>query len=247
MDNKDLVSIITPVFNNLAFTTQLMDSLERNDNDWPFELILIDNGSTDGTREFVTNSKYKMNGQYIRNESNLGFAAANNQGSRVAKGNFLLLLNNDMIVTKGFLSAMMSVFSEEKAVGAVGAKLIFPGSGLIQHAGVFELENGLPDHAHFNRQADYPPANKREAVFAVTGAAMLVPKSLYNELGGLDEEYTNGWEDVDLCQKIRQAGMNIYYEPRAVIYHYESRTEGRYLNDVRNMNIYLKRWVLNKI
>ena len=244
MAGTDLVSIITPVFNKLEFTKQMMDSVEQNTSDWPFELIIVDNGSSDGTQDFIMNSKYKMNGQYIRNEDNRGFAAANNQGSKVAKGRFIMLLNNDTIVTKGWLSTMMNVFSEEKAVGTVGARLIFPGSGLIQHAGVFELANGLPDHLYFNKSADYAPANKRKAVFAVTGAAMLIPKPLYEEFGGLDEEYRNGFEDMDFCQKVRQKGMNIYYEPKALIYHYESRTEGRYAHDTQNMNLYLKRWVL---
>ena len=241
---NDLISIITPVWNKLEFTKQMMDSVENNCGDWPFELIIVDNGSTDGTQDYIATSKYKMNGQYIRNEDNKGFAKGNNQGAKVAKGSFLLLLNNDTIVTKGFLSAMIKVFSEEKAVGAVGAKLIFPGTGLIQHAGVFELPNGLPDHIYFNKQSDYKPANIRKQVFAVTGAALMIPKALYDELGGLDEEYVNGFEDIDLCQRIRQKGMNIYYEPKALIYHYESRTEGRYARDTQNMNLYLKRWVL---
>lgn len=241
---KDPISIITPVFNKLEFTKQYLDSLERNTDDWPFEIIIVDNGSTDGTKEFIASTNYKMNGQYVRNENNLGFAVANNQGAKVAKGKFLLLLNNDTIVTKGFLSALMNVFSEEKAVGAVGAKLIFPGTGLIQHAGVFQLPNGLPDHRYFNKPSSYPKANERANVFAVTGAALMVPKALYDELGGLDEEYVNGFEDIDLCQRIRQKGMNIYYEPSAVIYHYESRTEGRYARDTENMNRYLKKWVL---
>ena len=110
---KDLVSIITPCWNKLEFTKQMMDSIELFTDDWPFELIIIDNGSTDGTKEFITKSNYKMNGQYVRNEVNNGFAKANNQGVKVAKGNFLLFLNNDTIVTKGWLSTMMNVFSEE--------------------------------------------------------------------------------------------------------------------------------------
>lgn len=243
---KDLVSIIMPCWNKLEFTKQCMDAVDQNTDDWPFEFIVVDNGSTDGTKEFIESSKYKMNGQYIRNEVNKGYAIANNQGAKVAKGNFILLLNNDTIVTKGWLSAMMNVFSEEKAVGAVGAKLVFPGKGTIQHAGVIEHASGLPDHVYFNKPADYPPANIRKPYFAVTGACLLTPKALWEEIGGLDEAYFNGWEDMDYCQKIHKKGMNIYYEPKAFIYHYESRTDGRYVSEGANFSLYMSRWVLGK-
>jgi GT2 family glycosyltransferase len=223
-----------------------MDSVELNTDDWPFELIIVDNASSDGTKEFITTSKYKMNGQYIRNEKNNGFAIANNQGVKVAKGNFLLFLNNDVIVTKGWLSAMMNVFSEEKAVGIVGARLIHPGKGTIQHAGVIEHANGMPDHVYFNKPMDYPPANIRKPIFAVTGACLLIPKTLYEEIGGFDESYFCGWEDMDLAQKVRQKGMNIYYEPKALVYHYESRTDGRYISEGANFTLYMSRWALGK-
>jgi len=242
--SKDLVSIITPTYNKLEFLKQMMDSIELFTDNWPFELIIIDNASNDGTKEFIITSKYKMNGQYLRNEENKSFSISNNQGVKIAKGSFLLFLNNDTIVTKGWLSKMMNVFSEEKAVGIIGAKLIFPGTGLIQHAGIFELNSGMPDHLYFKKPADYLLANQRKAVFGVTGACLLISKSLFEEIGGFDENYINGFEDIDLCNKVRQKGMNIYYEPKAVVYHYESRTEGRYLHDSRNFSLYASRWIL---
>ena len=116
---KDKVSIICPTWNKLEFLKQMMESVNRC-TQWPFELIIIDNASDDGTQEFVLNSKFKMDGQYIRNEENKGFAIANNQGVKVAKGNFICFLNNDTIVTKSWLTNMMKVFNEEKAVGIVG-------------------------------------------------------------------------------------------------------------------------------
>ena len=245
MENKDLVSIITPTYNKLEFLKQMMESIERNTK-WPYELIIVDNASSDGTQEYVANCKLDINGQYLRNKENKAFAIANNQGAKLAKGRFLLFLNNDTIVTKGWLTNMMNVFNEEKAVGIIGAKLIFPGTGLIQHAGLFKLSNGMPDHLYFKKSMNYPLANERKAVFGVTGACFLISKTLYEEIGGFDENYINGFEDVDLCNKIRQKGMNIYYEPKALVYHYESRTEGRYANDGANFNLYASRWILEK-
>ena len=185
---KDKVSIIVPTWNKLEFLKPMVESIENN-TQWPFELIIVDNASDDGTQEFVLTSNFKMDGQYIRNEENKGFAIPNNQGAKVAKGNFLCLLNNDTIVTKGWLTAMMKVFSEEKSVGLVGARLIHPGKGTIQHAGIIEYKSGVPDHIYFNKPMNYPPAMKRKQYFAVTGACMVTPKSLFKEVGGLDERY----------------------------------------------------------
>ena len=196
---KDLVSIICPTYNKIEFLKQMMKSIEKN-TQWPFELIIVDNASNDGTQEYVLNAGFKMKGQYLRNEENKGFAIPNNQGVEVAKGNFLCFLNNDTIVTKGWLTAMMNVFSEEKACGIIGARLVHPGKGTIQHAGIIEhTSSKLPDHIYFKKPMDYSLAMIRKQYFAVTGACMVTPKTLYEELGGFDEQFWCGWEDMDYC------------------------------------------------
>ena len=520
---KDKVSIICPTWNKLEFLKQMMKSVEKN-TQWPFELIIVDNASDDGTQEYVLNAGFKMKGQYLRNEENKGFAIPNNQGTEIAKGNFLLFLNNDTIVTKGWLTAMMNVFSEEKAVGIVGCldpkvnlitedgkkpinkikvgdyvlthknrfrkvtrvfkrnykkgwtklkllndraksimatdehpllifrnkkliwakiseiektdklmvksskcevcgniipawmrlckycnpaeleetkkklkaygktrrkpkkdkgfnshlkhfnedikpemakwkkngyrvipiasfnefpdfiaiknnkitaveveksknpnykkyegqkiyddivwilkhkkkpkiktplegfipceikkiehtkskffrtknyttvynceveednsyvagkaevimhncRLIHPGAGTIQHAGIIEHKSGMPDHIYFKKPMNYPLAMKRKQYFAVTGACLLIPKTLFEEVGGFDEQYWCGWEDMDLAQKVRRKGYRIYYEPTALVYHYESRTEGRYSKEGSNFSLYISKYVLGK-
>ena len=241
---KDKVSILIPTLNGLKYLKQVMDSVQKHTR-WPFEVIVIDNASEDGTQEYLLNQAgYTMDGQYLRNEENMGFAASNNQGAQVAKGNFLCFLNNDTIVTEGWLTAMMNVFSEEKAVGMVGARLIHPGKGTVQHAGVVRLSSGMPDHIHFRRRAEDPLVMERKQYFAVTAACAIMPKQLFLELGGFDERYWNGWEDMDLCQKINRAGYRIYYEPTSLVYHYESRTEGRYAKEDSNFALYMSLWEL---
>lgn len=242
---KDKVSIIVPTFNGLTYLKQMMDSVQKN-TEWPFELIVVDNASNDGTQDFILNSDYTMDGQYLRNEENMGFAIANNQGAEVAKGDFICFLNNDTIVTKGWLTAMMNVFSEEKAVGMVGARLVHPGQGTIQHAGVVRLSSGVPDHINFKKNMDHPDVMERKQYFAVTAACAVMPKQLFNEMGGFDERYWCGWEDMDLCQKVRRAGYQIIYEPTALVYHYESRTEGRYSKEDSNFALYMSIWELGK-
>jgi GT2 family glycosyltransferase len=242
---KDLVSIIIPTRNGLEYLKQVLNSLEKHSG-WPFEVIIVDNGSDDGTKDYVTNSSLKLDGQFIRNEKNEGFAVANNRAAKIAKGNFLCLLNNDTIVTKNWLAEMMTVFSEEQAVGVVGARLVHPGNGKIQHAGVIELSTGMPDHIHFNKPMNHPDVMKRQQYFGVTGACMVTPKNLYDELGGLNEDYVNGWEDMDYMQKVNRAGYRVYYEPKALVYHYESRTKERYHNENSNFSLYMSTWIYNK-
>jgi len=240
---KDKVSIITPTWNKVEFLKQMMESIEKNTS-WPFELIVVDNDSMDGTQDYILNAGFKMDGQFLKNEENMGFAIPNNQAVKVAKGNFICFLNNDTIVTKGWLTAMMNVFTEEKAVGIVGARLIHPGKGTIQHAGVMEFKSGVPDHIYFKKPMDYPPAMIRKTYPFVTGACLVTPKALFEEIGGFDEQFWCGWEDMDYCQKVRQKGYRIYYEPTSLVYHYESRTEGRYSKEGSNFSLYVSRWVL---
>jgi len=242
---KDLISIVTPTWNKKEYLQQMIEAVVKN-TQWPYELIIVDNGSNDGTKKYLDNLDLKIKGQIIYNEENLGFAKANNQGVGIAKGNFICFLNNDTIPTKGWLTAMMKVFSEEKACGCVGAKLLHPGKETIQHAGVIEKEDGRPDHIYFGKSANFILANDRRRYFGVTAACMVMPKGLYKSLGGFDEDYWCGWEDMDMMQKLRLNNQRVYYEPKAVVYHYESRTEGRYSQEGNNFNLYVSRWVLRK-
>jgi GT2 family glycosyltransferase len=122
--------------------------------------------------------------------------------------------------------------------------LVPPGRGTVQHAGVIRRESGMPDHIHFNKRMDSPEVMERKQYFAVTAACAIMPKQLFLELGGFDEAYWCGWEDMDLCQKIHRAGYRIYYEPKSLVYHYESRTEGRYAKEDSNFGLYMSRWEL---
>jgi GT2 family glycosyltransferase len=221
----------------------MMEYLYKN-TDWPYELILIDNGSTDGSADDITNFKFDINGQLIINKENRGFGPANNQGAKLAYGIYLCFLNNDTIPTKGWLGEMVKLIESDPKIGVVGNKLLHPGRGTIQHAGVYEHESGTPDHLYFGKPYDYPDANKVKEYFAVTGACFLTPKRLFLEMRGFDEGYRNGYEDIDYCNRVKQKGYKIMYTPESVVYHYESRTEGRYDNESANWNRYMGRWVL---
>ncbi|HUN50793.1 MAG TPA: glycosyltransferase, partial [Candidatus Sulfotelmatobacter sp.] len=164
--------------------------------------------------------------------ANFGFAAANNTGVRAARGRHLMLLNSDAIpIVPGWLGrlrAALAARGKGAQTAAVGPKLLFD-DGSLQHAGLtFERDiEGRWYNTHFFKgyPRDWPAANMTRSVPGITGAAMLMPRAVYEEVGGFSEDYVVGdYEDSDLCLKIRSAGFDIRYEPRAELYHFERRS-----------------------
>lgn len=236
-------SVIIPVFNNWQYTERCLKSLERTGVTQRAEVILVDNGSTDGTLERVRRQFPWV--QIVRNETNLGFAIACNQGARVASSPFLVFLNNDTEVKPGWLDALLSAARRDPKVAVVGSKLLYP-DGRIQHAGV-RILHGLPyplTAVHLGHgKPDDPAFNNAGPVHAVTGASMLVRRDVFWAVGGFDTGYKNGYEDVDLCLKVRQRGFEILYEPRSVAIHYESRTLGRHDFELENLVRLHRAWM----
>jgi GT2 family glycosyltransferase len=158
---------------------------------------------------------------------NLGFAAACNQGARAAQGRLICHLNNDIVAQPGWLARMIARL--EPDVGIVGARLLFP-DGSLQHAGVatypvrFGPEGIGPHHLYWK----WSPATLASAQPAdfdiVTGACLLTPRDLFLELGGFDEVFWNGYEDVDYCLRVRERGLRVVYEPGATLVHFESQS-----------------------
>ncbi len=236
------ISIIIPVFNKIDLTLQCLNSLNKIEFKNKFEVIIIDNYSTDGTFNKISEIKnsfyYELT--ILRNGENLGFAKANNIGSQIAKYENLLFLNNDTIAETDFLQKPIQLLNA-KNIGAVGIKLLYPDE-LIQHAGLAFAKNKLATHIFNFYPSDYPPANKSREISAITGACFFIKKNIYNKLGGFDEIYINGQEDVDLCMKIKKTGLKIWYSPDSWIYHLESQSANRLEKAFQNRNIFLKRW-----
>ncbi|HEC68495.1 MAG TPA: glycosyltransferase [Candidatus Desulfofervidus auxilii] len=239
------VSIIIPVFNKLEFTKQCLDALYEVTPINLFELIIVNNASTDGTKEFLNEfAKTHPNVKVIHNQENLGFAKACNQGARAAKGKYLVFLNNDTIPLKDWLEEMLKIIETEKNIGIVGSKLLYP-NNTIQHAGVAIadfLQFICPYHIHRKSPADTPEVNVVKDYQAVTGACMLIPKELFDGLGGFDEGFLNGYEDVDLCFQVREAGYRVVYTPKSVLYHFESISEGRFKAEKENEKRLQEKW-----
>jgi GT2 family glycosyltransferase/Flp pilus assembly protein TadD len=167
----------------------------------------------------------------IRNKENLGFAKACNQGARIASCKYLLFLNNDTEPKQGWLEALLESAEQDTAIGAVGSKLLFP-DGTIQHAGVLVFEDHmLPDllvarHVFYGQPADLPHANLPREYQVLTAACLLVRQEAFVAVEGFDEEYWNGYEDVDLCFKLREKGWRLVYQPSSVLIHHESKSGG---------------------
>lgn len=219
------VSIIIPVFNKIEYTVKCLQALEANTpKELQYEVIIIDNASTDATPDVLAELEGDVT--VVRNEKNLGFARACNQGAKIARGDYLVFLNNDTEPQPGWLEALLSRAQDER-VGVVGAKLLYP-DGTVQHAGVGIADDPImgvnlaPYHIYRYLPGDLDATNKPRDLQAVTGACMLIPMPLFQVIAGFNEVYYNGYEDVDLCFRVRSLGYRVVYEPKSVLIHHES-------------------------
>ena len=221
---RPAASIVIPLWNKAEYTRACLRRLAAGTPAGLYEVVLVDNGSTDATGELLAGLSGDV--RILRNDRNLGFARACNQGAAVATGRYLVFLNNDTEPHPGWLEPLVEILDGEPDVGVVGSKLLFP-NGLVQHAGVWLVadEEGREIHGSHRLSgavADDPVAEERSDVQVVTGACLAIRREVFESLGGFDEGYWNGNEDVDLCLKVREAGYRVVYEPRSTLTHHES-------------------------
>jgi GT2 family glycosyltransferase len=237
--NKDKsVSIVSLTYNKLDYTKKCLNALHKNTpKEYLDDVIVVDNNSTDETQSYLKSLKWV---RLIANKENLGFSGGCNQGAKAARGDILLFLNNDTEVRRGWLEPMLEALKNEK-VAVTGSKLLFP-DGLVQHAGVVIANDHIPRPIYYRESADRPYVNKEREFKVVTAACMAIKKKVFEEVGGFDEVYKNGMEDVDLCLKVFHQGYKTIYCPKSVVVHYESISHGRHEYDVKNIDILLKKW-----
>jgi len=233
------VSIVIPVSNRAEFTARCLQALARTVDLTDTEVIVVDNGSTDDTPSLLERPPLPV--RVVRNEANLGFARACNQGAGAARGTLLVFLNNDTEPEPGWLEALRAA-AADPGVGIVGARLLYPGTRRIQHAGLALTPDGIPDHVWRNVPEDDPRVTEPRDLDMVTGACLAVRREVFAALGGFDEQYVNGVEDVDLCLAARAAGLRVRYEPRAVVLHHEGVSEGRFDHAAPNLARFARKW-----
>src|SRR3954452_5171970 len=217
------VSIIIPVFNQLEYTHGCLVSLQAVQEQPTFEVIVVDDCSTDSTPEVMAETRGVV---YLRNDSNSGFIASCNRGAKTARGKYLVFLNNDTLVKPGWLTALLDTFKEELRAGIVGSKLLFPDGRLQEAGGIIWRDTSGWNYGKFDDPSK-PEYNYLRDVDYCSAAALMVPKGLFESAGGFDSRYAPGYyEDTDLAFKVRQAGFRVLYQPLSEGIHYEGATGG---------------------
>lgn len=218
-----LVSVIIPIYGKVDYTLRCLASISQNSPDTAFEVILVDDCSPDHSFEIL--SKVKTI-RLISNEQNLGFIRSCNRGAQAAKGKYLHFLNNDTQVMTGWLDELLHTFTELPGTGLVGSKLIYP-DGRLQEAGGIVWRDGSAWNFGRFQDPQLPVYNYAREVDYCSGASIMVPKELFDELGGFDEHYLPAYcEDSDLALKIREKGQRVIYQPLSEVVHFEGITSG---------------------
>ena len=233
MAHPGRVSILIPTCDHIRDLETCVESIYARTTYPDFEILLIENNSKEEQtfRSYERMRKEHPDTLKVVTWTGKGFnySALNNFGAQYATGEYLLLLNNDTeVITPGWLEEMV-MYAQQKRVGCVGAKLLYP-DDTIQHAGVGFGIGGVAGHLH-----KYFPAtsdgymgrlNYVQDVYGDTAACLLIRKEIYDEVHGLDESYAVAFNDVDFCVRVREAGYTNVFTPFAQLYHYESKSRG---------------------
>lgn len=217
-----IVSIVIPVRNRCELTYQCLLTLKNSANEMPFEAIVIDNDSSDQSGELF---KKLLGVTVIRNQLPFHYLESCNQGAKLAKGEFLLLLNNDTKLHPGSIGAAITRLQKDATIGMVGGKLILP-DGSLQEGGAYVLKDGTC--VGYGRGFDPKEAsiNFARPVDFCSGAFLVTRSSLFAKLGGFDPAYKPAYfEEVDYAFRLWEQGLKVFYDPKIVVSHFEFASE----------------------
>lgn len=222
--SRPLISIIIV---NLSGKQLLLDCLKslKKSTYKNMEVIVVDNGSVDDSKEYL--KEEKIMGRkiiLIENKENLGFAKANNQGIKKARGEYILLLNNDTVTTPDFLRILLEKISKDSLIAVVQPKIIFYGTRRLQSGGAFFSPPGFLYYFGYGQDPKHPRYNKQMEIFSANGACMMIKKSVIDEIGLFDNDFFAYYEETDFCHRVWLAGYEVMYEPTAVVFHKGSQT-----------------------
>lgn len=231
IDENPLISVIIPNKDHTDDLDICLKSLYEKSSYKNFEVIIVENNSSEKeTFEYYEALTQKHgNIKIVTWKGKFNYSAINNFGVSCAKGEYILLLNNDVEIINGSCLEEMLMFAQRKDVGAVGAKLYYS-DDTVQHAGVILGLGGTAGHAHKHFGRSHPGYMARASIAqnltACTAACLMMRRDVFDEIGGLDEEFEVAFNDVDLCMKIRKKGYLVVFTPYAELYHYESKSRG---------------------
>lgn len=232
------VSFIIPLFNRLDLTRPCLASLQATlPRRLDHEIILVDDGSTDGTRNWLRTLGPPF--RVVLNARNLGYAGSNNRGALAATGDILALLNSDLVLTRGWLQPMLRL-AGWPGVGVVGNVQLRAADRGLDHAGIVFTPKCKPAHDDRPRWLRWPWPSRR--VPAVTAACLLIRRDLFLQLRGFDENFHNGCEDIDLCFRARARGYSCRVALRSRILHHVSASRGENPKNEYNSRRLAVRW-----
>jgi polysaccharide pyruvyl transferase CsaB len=220
---QPLVSLIIPVHNQWQYTYACLKSVLERCSGIPYEVITADDLSTDETKNIALHVEHI---QVIRNEEQLGFLKNCNKAAQLAKGKYIVFLNNDTLVMEGWLQALVNCMEHDNRIGMVGSKIIAP-NGTLLEAGSIVWNDGHAANYGRTDSPDLPEYNYMKEVDYVSGASIMIRRELWEQIGGFDELYSPAYyEDTDLAFEVRKHGYIVVLQPRSVIVHFEGISHG---------------------
>lgn len=231
------LSIVVVTWNAKRVALECLDSLCKLQSSTPSEIIVVDNASTDGTPEAINAGFPRV--QLIRNQSNLGFAKANNAGIAASKAKYICLLNSDVVVPAGCFETMLTYMEHNPDIGVLGPKMISPNGGVGQSVARFptvwnSLCCALAFHRVFRQSEALGgymmegfPYDRIEDVEVLTGWFWMVRRAALEQVGGLDERFFMYGEDIDWCHRFHNAGWRVVFYPEAQALHYAAASSAQ--------------------
>jgi GT2 family glycosyltransferase len=221
MNNEPRVTIVIPNWNGSELLEKCLESIERNTRYDNHKLVIVDNGSTDGSIKIIENSN--IDAEIIKNDKNRGYITANNQAfEQYPHTEYYLLLNNDTVICQnGWLEELVK-YAQKNDSDILGCKLLYP-SGELQHGGGI-IGPGWPPAAQISINSDVQKGQENSfwCPDYVTGAAMLVQENVISHFDGFDGIFNTAYyEDTDLCVQADRAGFSVHYTPNVEIIHHE--------------------------
>lgn len=220
-----LVSIVIPCYNQVHYTYNCLKSIYQNTDfdETPYEIIIADDVSQDATKDL---DRYADHLVLARNEVNQGFLKNCNQAAARARGSYIFFLNNDTTVEPDWLPPLLALMRRDESIGMVGSKLIYP-DGRLQEAGGIIWSDASGWNYGRLQNPDAPQFNYVKDVDYISGAAIMISKELWQEIGGFDERFAPAYcEDSDLAFEVRKHGKRVVYQPKSVVVHYEGVSNG---------------------
>ncbi|MDR7134958.1 GT2 family glycosyltransferase/glycosyltransferase involved in cell wall biosynthesis [Lysobacter niastensis] len=244
-DAAPRASIVIPVYNQFAHTLNCLRALAEHPPQSTIEIIVVDDGSSDETEA----SLLQVQGlRYHRRVVNGGFIAACNDGASLARGEYLVFLNNDTVPQPGWLDALLDTFVQHPDTGLAGAQLIYPDGRLQEAGGIVFADGGGSNYGRFGAPDDPRYTYLREADYC-SGAAIAIARTLFSRLGGFDTRYAPAYyEDTDLGFAVRAAGLRVLYQPASRVLHMEGITSGTdpkqgiKAYQIRNRSVFAEKW-----